>query len=181
VQIIRPVVEGYSDIYDFYYGQRMLPFIKFRSCTDKWKITPMKKRRKEPGFELLGIDAGESHRAKIRNEGKLESRYPLIEYGIDRQGCVDLIKSAGIPVPPKSGCFFCPMQRKSGWVQLRRENPDLFCRARKLEDHNAEYRRENGYEPYYLAGNGKPLDVVIQENQEELFEEYEYPSCRCEL
>jgi len=32
--------------------------------------------------------------------------YPLKDFGMDRKACIDLIKSVGLPVPPKSCCFF---------------------------------------------------------------------------
>jgi hypothetical protein len=181
ITILYPHVEGHSNIYDYFWHYRMVPFIRYRLCTDKFKLRPIRKYCQPPAFELIGIDAGEDHRAKIRCDGGLESRYPLIEYGIDRRGCVQIIKDHGIPVPLKSGCFFCPMQPIAQWKLLRRKHPDLFCKVQKLEDRNNEYRRGKGKEPFYLYSNAKPLGEIVDENQGELFKEYEYPPCRCEL
>ena len=32
--------------------------------------------------------------------------YPLRDWGMDRAACIEEIKSVGLPVPPKSCCFF---------------------------------------------------------------------------
>jgi len=87
----------------------------------------------KPCFMFIGIDAGEAHRAKITSKGKIEYRWPLIEEDIDREGCKQIIRDHVLPVPPKSGCFICPFQRPDQWKKLRREHPDLFCIAQKLE------------------------------------------------
>ena len=34
-------------------------------------------------------------------------RYPLREWGWSRDRCIARIEAAGLPVPPKSSCFFC--------------------------------------------------------------------------
>ncbi|MBV5330383.1 MAG: hypothetical protein JZU65_22585, partial [Chlorobium sp.] len=75
----------------------------------------------------------------------VESRWLLIEHGIDREGCVKLISDAGLIVPPKSGCWFCPFQRKGQWTRLRREHPELYCKAQKLEARSMEdYKARKG-------------------------------------
>lgn len=39
---------------------------------------------------------------------KYEYWYPLIDWGWDRDRCKQEIASRGLPVPPKSACYFCP-------------------------------------------------------------------------
>jgi hypothetical protein len=59
--------------------------------------------------------------------------FPLQEWGIDREECIRVIESAGLPVPMKSACFFCPASKKSEIVWLRDTHPVLFHRAIRIE------------------------------------------------
>ena len=45
------------------------------------------------------------------NDPKYNYIYPLIEWGWDRDECKRQIRKAGLPVPPKSACIFCPNQK----------------------------------------------------------------------
>ena len=65
-------VEGERvSIYDYYEYQKAVPSMIKRSCTDKFKISPIEKYIKQKWgdknlpLRLIGIDAGESHRAKF--------------------------------------------------------------------------------------------------------------------
>lgn len=59
--------------------------------------------------------------------------YLLQEWGIDRVECLRLIASAGLPLPMKSACWFCPASKKSEVVWLRDTHPVLFARAIAME------------------------------------------------
>lgn len=39
--------------------------------------------------------------------GKYETGFPLQEWGWNRERCIEEIAKAGLPVPPKSSCYFC--------------------------------------------------------------------------
>lgn len=105
------------------------------SCAMKFKIAPQDKwtRRWAMAREawasgvkvrkLIGFEAGEEARLK-RADAKAHSgkasktdaaryRYemPLMERGITREMAAEIIREAGLPVPPKSACYFCPFQR----------------------------------------------------------------------
>ena len=128
---------------------------------------------------MLGIDAGESHRARMSSKNGVENRYPLIEEGINRESCRQIIREHGLPDPGKSGCWFCPFQRVSQWKKLRREHPDLFCMALQLERRASSYRIERGKTPITISY--RPLDEMINDRQLVLFPEAEYPPCQCVL
>lgn len=128
-----------QDIYAAYDEQKSLPAIVRRSCTVKWKITPINKYLKKhwPGHKvMIGIDFGELHRARFNDPEKL---YPLIDAEINRAGCVEIITDHGWPDPGKSGCFFCPFQSKRQWRDLYLEDRDLFERARDLEAQSKKF------------------------------------------
>ena len=182
ITILRPSVEGFNNLYEYCWHTKTIPLTIHRSCTDKFKIRVIRKYCQKPAFELIGISTDESHRARIRCDGGLESRYPLIEYSLHREDCKQIIREHGIPVPPKSGCWFCPMQPLKSWRELRREHPELFCKAKQLEERSNNYRRSQGKTFTGLRGiEGKTLENIVDEDQGELFEEYAYPPCRCEL
>lgn len=115
-------------------GSRIL-----RVCTDKGKIEPIEKflkARAVPGdVQLIGIDAGESHRAKApRPRDKWGKAYPLVEKDIDREDCIKIIRAAGLSVPPKSGCWCCPFMRVGEVMDLALESPGRFDRIVRLEE-----------------------------------------------
>jgi hypothetical protein len=43
---------------------------------------------------------------------KFEYIYPLIKWGWDRERAIEEIQKAGLPVPHKSSCTFCPAMKK---------------------------------------------------------------------
>jgi hypothetical protein len=124
----------------------MLPSLAYggRGCSWKYKREVMDKwvnnwqpaqdvwDRKEKVTRLIGFDAGERRTAR-GEEGKYVYRYPLREWGWDRKACEEAIARAGLCVPPKSACFFCPAAKKAEVRRLAREEPDLFGRAVAME------------------------------------------------
>lgn len=65
--------------------------------------------------------------------GCYEYAYLLQDWGIDRIECLRLIANAGLPLPMKSACWFCPASKKSEIVWLRDTHPVLFQRAIAME------------------------------------------------
>lgn len=138
---IKPIVEGYDNIYDFYYQQKLVPLVFIgRSCTDKWKTRPQRRYYKpkgEPYTLFIGFDRGEKGRANFKSKlKKVFFEYPLIDAGLKRRDCVRLIRESGFEVPVKSDCFFCPFHSKERWWGLARDNPDLFWKAVALEENS---------------------------------------------
>jgi len=104
---------------------------KFRSCTYYSKQVPVGNYIKAHGggIQLIGIDAGEAHRAK----DDPHKRYPLVEAIIDRDECIEIIESAGLPNPGKSGCWCCPFRRVDEIIELARKEPCKLDRLERLE------------------------------------------------
>jgi hypothetical protein len=123
----------------------------FKKCSQKFKIGPQDKfvnnwaparaawQRGERVVKLIGYDADEPHRADRApvQTDKYWYRYPLIEWGWGRQECIAAIKRAGLDVPPKSACFFCPASTREDIKALAAEHPDLLARALKIEENAA--------------------------------------------
>lgn len=75
--------------------------------------------------EMIGFDAEEVGKRKSGNasyavesrtdkdsNAAYETRFPLAEWGLDRQDCVDMIREENLPVPGKSACIHCPFSKK---------------------------------------------------------------------
>lgn len=180
VTILKPEK---GNIYDYAWDHKMVPSMLARWCTRLFKVVPVNQYIEKPCFMHIGIDAGEAKRAKMNVEKGVESRWLLIEQDIDRDGCKEIILKAGLVVPPKSGCWFCPYQRKKQWKELRRNNQDLFCKAQKLEARNMIARVSKGKRALSLRGDGTTLDKLINDKQAALpgMEQLEYPPCQCGL
>lgn len=140
-----------------------------RQCTDRYKITVIARElvdrgatEDDPATVGIGISLDEIQRANNRSRIPHERVvYPLLDLGLRRTDCQRIITAVGLPVPPKSACWFCPMKRPSEWHELRREEPDLFARACSLEDQLVERRQRLGKDPAYLTGLGRPLAEAI--------------------
>lgn len=117
--------------------------VGYRSCSDHFKIRPQNRwvGANFPAGSIVkyvGFDAGEPWRAKDFDKGRVSVRYPLVEWGWDRDACVAAIERTGLAVPPKSSCFFCPEMREEEILDLRDENPELFERALAMERNNTQ-------------------------------------------
>lgn len=64
---------------------------------------------------------------------------PLLqEWGLTREDLPALIESVGLPVPPKSSCFFCPARKLTEVLELKRDHRDLYDRAVAIETNHLE-------------------------------------------
>jgi hypothetical protein len=137
-----------------------LPSLAFgmKGCSLKWKAEAMdhfllgrRRGHRSPGWalavaardagkkpiKLIGYDAGpkDSRRAVKRTEDDhFVYRYPLREWGWARERCIDEISAAGLPVPVKSACFFCPASQEWELYWLAARHPELLLRALAMED-----------------------------------------------
>jgi len=180
ITILNPKVGGYTNLYDYCVHNRVIPSRRIRWCTDKFKVSVLHDYFETPCFSLIGIDLGEEKRAKFSCGGGIENRFPLLEYEINRQGCVDIIRAHGLPIPIKSGCWFCPFQQISQWKKLRSVHPELFCKAKTIEDIQNKGRAEKGKAPFYFYGESRPLDALVDEKQSVMFDGMK-PPCSCGL
>ena len=147
-----------------------------RNCTHTYKVRVIGRWLKEHGASkdnpaqvLIGISTDEVHRINRKRAENYESpEYPLIDLGLDRAACQQLIKDAGWPVPPKSSCFFCPFHRPQTWSEMRRDEPELFWKAADLEAQLIKRREMLGKDPVYLTRFAKPLAEAIGEAQDML-------------
>jgi hypothetical protein len=152
-----------------------------RSCTADFKIRVVGKWLKQHGASAenpatvgVGISLDEIERANTRRQEPYERvQYPLLELGLRRADCHRVITAAGLPVPPKSACWFCPYHRPTTWADMRRDEPELFDRACQLETLLIERRAALGKDPVYLTRYGRPLARAIPGGQLTLFDAFD--------
>lgn len=127
----------------------------FKTCSQKYKGGPQDKfcNNHKPFTDhwkiggkvtkLIGFDADEPHRVKDYNCKKYDVIFPLVDFDMGRDECIEVIEAAGLPLPGKSACFFCPSSKPSEIKQLAAVYPDLAERALAMEA-NAELTEVKG-------------------------------------
>lgn len=164
---------------------KMLPSVAygFKSCSQKYKIEPQEKfaNNWQPAkdawtagdkvIKCIGYDAGEPHRAKFDEDKKYRWRYPLIEWDMGRDECIASIRTAGLPLPGKSSCFFCPNSKIPEILALP---PELKLRAIEMEQ-NAELTMIAG-----LGRRWRWTDLLrSHQEQMDMFEQPNEAPCGC--
>lgn len=153
-----------------------------RSCTVDFKIRRTDRWLREQGAQRrgvilgMGISLDEFQRMKANTDPKTIAwktlDYPLIDLRLDRAACIQIIKSAGLPVPPKSACWFCPFHTLAVWAEMRQNDTVQFWKAAELEAFINDRRAQLGRDPVYFTSRGKPLPLAISEHaQHSLFED----------
>jgi len=126
-------------LFDYYYNKSTIPRMKFRDCTNKFKITGIKRYlrkkygKKETFLSDIFIDRSEYTRIKTSDVKYQVLNYPLVYDNINREDCIKIIEEAGYKIPIKSGCFMCPFNTKKMWQLLKVKHPDLFQKSLELE------------------------------------------------
>ena len=144
---IQPNVEGkYSSLYDFCFDKEIIPFRRFRWCSEKFKVIPFLNYIETPCICYLGFDIDEKKRAirrkpKHKKEKDIIYKYPLIDAKMSRKDCINLIKACDLKIPYKSGCFFCPFMKRSEIRTMYLNHRDLYEKAKSLE---LNCRKRNG-------------------------------------
>ncbi len=149
-----------------------------RSCTADFKVRVIGRWLKAHGASTaapatvgIGISLDEIQRVNNRRAMPYEHPvYPLLEHAppLRRADCQRIIAAAGLPVPGKSSCWFCPFHRPDTWAQMRRDRPALFDRACALE-HLLNIRRAAlGKDPVWLTRFNRPLAEAIGAAQDPL-------------
>ncbi len=174
-------VHGGETLIEHCERRALIPMSAVRWCTVDWKIDPLARYAQHIGAErmLIGIAADEAHRQKDRI-------CPLVDEGITRKGCIEIIKAEGLDVPQKSGCYICPFMRTSQWRGLWERHPDLYERAAKLEELSSEKRgRFATFDPdgkrtlRDLARGFKSQSTMF--DADEWVDLQEYKPCMCTL
>ena len=90
----------------------------------------------------MGIAFDEGHRMKDSMVDYVTNLYPLVDRRLTRRKCIEIILQEGLPVPVKSGCFYCPFNSIDRWRWLLEAHPNLFDSAIDLEENSKHYPRQ---------------------------------------
>lgn len=184
VKNARPV-SGDKSLSDSCLRLGTLPALAYgmHQCSLVWKRDPQHKYIKawQPAIDAwaaglkvvtcIGYDAGprdscRQYKAEGKESPGFQNRFPLIEWGWDRERCMAEIAAAGLPVPVKSACFHCPASKKAEIVWLRINVPEQFEKSLQMEAGAKAYHQrradQTGKKP--TAGLGRNFSWATVED-----------------
>lgn len=146
-----------------------------RSCTNDFKIAVVDKwiKSQEYTHATVGLGLSVDEFQRVRDEqwhdkhgkrsiGFNKRRFhPLIHQRLSRLDCSRIILDAGLPLPPKSSCFYCPFKRRGEWLEMKRRQPELFNKAVELEQHINDKRQALNRDRVYLHPDCVPLNNAV--------------------
>ena len=155
-----------------------------RQCTREYKIQAIERearrlmgymkgqRIKHRAVSMIGISADEASRAGISRTKWVTNSYPLLDARLRRSDCIHIIESAGLPVPKKSACVFCPYHSNAYWRDLKENHQHEFERAVSFDEAIRDMTKMGFMQPIYLHRSLIPLSAVdFTKKQGELFDE----------
>ena len=147
-----------------------------RSCTQRWKITPIRRfetkmlaergLKKTPGVieQWMGITFDEVFRAKVSDVKYITNRFPFLEMKWTRQDCLLWLGKHGLPSPGKSSCTFCPYHNKRMWQNMKRENGEDWEQA---VDVDMAIRDKRPPYPLFVHSARVPLPEAVKIPEDE--------------
>lgn len=147
-----------------------------RQCTSDYKVgwidyvlRQMGATKEQRAVIGLGISLDELQRMSSDDPDLVSTKeYPLIDLRLTRSDCINIIQRAGLPVPPKSSCWFCPFHSIARWREMKEHEPELFERAVALERLKNDHRHALGKDSVWLTRKLMPLDQAVAGTQHEL-------------
>lgn len=135
---------AYRNTWDVFEKTRFLSSPKGARCTSELKRIPAQEFWSIGTIEIFGYTADEQSRVdrfKIQNEERIIA-CPLIDAGLTKKDCFEIIKDAGIEVPTmyklgfrNNNCIACVKARDNinYWKRIRKFFPIEFQRMARLE------------------------------------------------
>jgi len=179
----------YDNLPDYIKATKYYPSPLARFCTRLFKIEPIDNFLKDDGdVELMiGLNADETDRTG--NHGLLTNvkySYPLIDANINRQGCLTVLKHAGLtptfpPYMRRGGCIGCFYKSKKEFYAMAQLKPDEF---KKVEDIEKVIQDKRG-KFYAIRKEGETMESLrhFAESSmfkpEELYNDFDLPETPC--
>jgi len=141
----RRVLSLSGFLYDRCMRRRVIPSQIWRWCTRDFKILPIYAYYRSLGVHVnqyLGIAYEERDRMRESGVPYVTNRYPLVSRRMNRDRCVDMIIGAGLKLPVRSGCFFCPFNSISRWAEIYRNHRNLYSKAMTLEENSKHFPKQ---------------------------------------
>lgn len=185
--IYGALIEDYNDICIPVHLKGAGP--AWRNCTTKWKVNVIDRWcRTHAGASRsnripvgVGISIDEIHRMRTDDPEKdlyTYKEYPLVDLRLNRIACAQLIANAGLAVPPKSSCWFCPYKSDYDWIQLKEKKPHLFQQVIELEEIiNAKRKKFGDKDDVYLWGKQRSLTELNYAQNMTMFDDDDQMYC----
>jgi len=150
----------------------------YRSCTQRWKIAPIRRWLRKQGAtaveQWIGISLDEAERRRLSDVQWVTNTYPFLDfdipisrvsrYGISRSDIVQWLQDNDLGVPVKSSCVFCPFHDRATWREIQLAGNGDWEKALAVDE--AIRNKRPGY-TCYLTDVRKPLAECDFRSQEE--------------
>jgi len=120
--------------FENYIGEdSVISYVGIRADEGRWRVNP-KTRKKY--FE--------HRKGYISTKPNITTLFPFIEDDLHKDDIYRILEDSGVGHPDyshwrsRSGCYFCFFQRKSEWIGLLENHPDLFEQAMAYEKTNQD-------------------------------------------
>lgn len=142
--VTRLKSDEYTDTWDVWEKTRWLAGIKGARCTTELKVAPRLAFQRPDDVHVFGYTAD---KADVTRANKLRENYPemtietpLIERELTKANCIEMVRRAGIELPPlyamgfkNNNCLPCVKATSPDyWALVRKCFPDKFDRMAKL-------------------------------------------------
>ena len=134
--------DRYEDTWDVWNKRRYIVGPGGALCTAEMKKMVRYKFERPDDIQCFGYTSEESSRAdrfREQNPG-VTLRTPLIEHGVSKSDCLEMVKRAGIELHAmyklgyqNANCVGCPKGGMFYWNKIRRDFPEVFQRMAELE------------------------------------------------
>lgn len=134
----------FKDTWEVWEKRKYLAGIAGAPCTGELKVNPRLAFQRDDDVHVFGYtaDGPDIARAEALQENwpELNCRYPLIERGLNKAACLDMIMRARLKPPltyqlgfPNANCLPCVKATSPAyWALVRKEFPDHFNRMVEL-------------------------------------------------
>lgn len=118
---------------DFIGEEAVISYVGIRADEGEWRIDQDTQRK-----------YFQHRKGYISTKPNITTVFPFVEDGFVKKDIYRILNDSGVGRPDyygwrsRSGCYFCFFQRKSEWVGLLENHPDLFERAKAYEKIDAE-------------------------------------------
>lgn len=166
---IAPRSLAYVDLYA-HNGDLLLPVYTATGkmsafCSTEWKQRVVRRYLREQhgvhsATAWIGYALDERKRYKPTKEDATGPWYrsvPLLDLGLTKRDCRQVITDAGLPMPPPSACWMCPNKPNEEWRYLRDNYPPEFEQACQLDEEIRAEDQDRGHPGVWLHHSRQPL------------------------
>ena len=134
--------EKYTDIWDVFERTGWLVGPKGARCTTELKKKLRQGFERSSDLQVFGYTVDEKERTLdfIHNNPEINISVPLIDRGISKSDCLDIVEQAGIQIPMmyrfgflNNNCIGCVKGGQKYWARIRKHFPEVFARMSKVE------------------------------------------------